>query len=199
LTAQFESPAVLDRLAGLVERVTFHNEQNGFCVLRLKVKGERELITLIGHAPAVSPGEYASASGNWVTDREHGRQIRAVFVKISPPTTLTGIERYLGSGMVKGIGPVYAGKLVNAFGMAVFDVIKQTPDRLREISGIGEVRAQKITSGWADQKVIRRIMVFLHANGVSTSRAVRIFRTYGQEAIDIVTENPYPPRHRRLW
>ncbi|WP_294261305.1 ATP-dependent RecD-like DNA helicase [Propionivibrio sp.] len=191
MTAQFESPAVLDRLAGLVERVTFHNEQNGFCVLRLKVKGERELITLIGHAPAVSPGEYASASGNWVTDREHGRQFRAVFLKISPPTTLTGIERYLGSGMVKGIGPVYAGKLINAFGMAVFDVIEQTPDRLREIPGIGEVRAQKITSGWADQKVIRRIMVFLHANGVSTSRAVRIFRTYGQEAIDIVTENPY--------
>jgi len=85
LTAQFESRAALDRLAGLVERVTFHNEQNGFCVLRLKVKGEHELITLIGHAPAVSPGEYASASGNWVTDREHGRQFRAVFVKISPP------------------------------------------------------------------------------------------------------------------
>ena len=98
------STADLDRLAGLVERVTFHNEQNGFCVLRLKVKAERELITLIGHAPIVSPGEYASASGHWVTDREHGRQFRAVFVKISPPTTLTGIERYLGSGMVKGVG-----------------------------------------------------------------------------------------------
>jgi len=175
----------------LVERVTFHNEQNGFCVLRLKVKGERELITLIGHAPAVSPGEYASASGNWVTDREHGRQFRAVFVKISPPTTLTGIERYLGSGMVKGIGPVYAGKLVQAFGMAVFDVIEQTPQRLREIPGIGEVRAKKITSGWTDQKIIRSIMVFLHANGVSTSRAVRIFRTYGQDAIKIVSDNPY--------
>jgi len=185
------SPVAFDRLAGLVERVTFHNEQNGFCVLRLKVKGERELITLIGHAPAVSPGEYASASGNWVTDREHGRQFRAVFVKISPPTTLTGIERYLGSGMVKGIGPVYAGKLVQAFGMAVFDVIEQTPQRLREIPGIGEVRAKKITSGWTDQKIIRSIMVFLHANGVSTSRAVRIFRTYGQDAIKIVSENPY--------
>jgi exodeoxyribonuclease V alpha subunit len=183
--------AELDRLAGLVERVTFHNEQNGFCVLRLKVKGERELITLIGHAPVVSPGEYASASGNWVTDREHGRQFRAVFVKIYPPTTLTGIERYLGSGMVKGIGPVYAGKLVKAFGAAVFDVIEQSPERLREIPGIGEVRARKITSGWADQKVIRSIMVFLHAHGVSTSRAVRIFKTYGQGAIEIVTENPY--------
>ncbi|WP_374681186.1 AAA family ATPase, partial [Accumulibacter sp.] len=183
--------AELDRLAGLVERVTFHNEQNGFCVLLLKVKGERELITLIGHAPVVSPGEYASASGNWVTDREHGRQFRAVFVKIYPPTTLTGIERYLGSGMVKGIGPVYAGKLVKAFGAAVFDVIEQSPERLREIPGIGEVRARKITSGWADQKVIRSIMVFLHAHGVSTSRAVRIFKTYGQGAIEIVQENPY--------
>ena len=185
------SIADLDRLAGLVERVTFHNEQNGFCVLRLKVKAERELITLIGHAPIVSPGEYASASGHWVTDREHGRQFRAVFVKISPPTTLTGIERYLGSGMVKGVGPVYAGKLVKSFGAAVFDVIEQSPERLREIPGIGEVRARKITSGWADQKVIRSIMVFLHAHGVSTSRAVRIFKTYGQGAIDIVRENPY--------
>ncbi len=181
----------LDRLAGLVERVTFHNEENGFCVLRLKVKGERELITLIGHTPAVSPGEYASASGNWVTDREHGRQFRAVFVKISPPTTLTGIERYLGSGMVKGIGPIYAGKLVGAFGVSVFDVIEQSPQRLREIPGIGEIRARKITSGWADQQIIRNIMVFLHANGVSTSRAVRIFKTYGPGAIDIVQENPY--------
>jgi len=186
-----DAPAEFDRLAGLVERVTFHNEQNGFCVLRLKVKGERELITLIGHAPVVSPGEYASASGNWVTDREHGRQFRAVFVKISPPTTLTGIERYLGSGMVKGIGPVYAGKLVKAFGAAVFDVIEQSPERLREIPGIGEVRARKITSGWADQKVIRSIMVFLHAHGVSTSRAVRIFKTYGPDAIEVVQENPY--------
>ncbi len=186
-----DPPAEFDHLAGLVERVTFHNEQNGYCVLRLKVKGERELITLVGHTPAVSPGEYASASGAWVTDREHGRQFKAVFVKISPPTTLTGIERYLGSGMVKGIGPVYAGKLVNAFGAAVFDIIEQSPERLREIAGIGEVRARKITSGWSDQKIIRGIMVFLHAHGVSTSRAVRIFKTYGQDAIEIVKENPY--------
>jgi exodeoxyribonuclease V alpha subunit len=183
--------AELDRLAGLVERVTYHNEQNGFCVLRLRVKGEREAVTLIGHAPVVSPGEYASAAGNWVIDREHGRQFRAVFVKISPPTTLAGIERYLGSGMVKGIGPVYAGKLVTAFGAAVFDVIEQSPERLREIPGIGEVRARRITSGWAEQKVIRNIMVFLHAHGVSTSRAVRIFRTYGSDAIDLVRQNPY--------
>jgi exodeoxyribonuclease V alpha subunit len=181
----------LDHLAGLVERVTFHNEENGFCVLRLKVKGERELITLIGHTPTVSPGEYASASGQWVADREHGRQFRAVFVKIAPPTTLAGIERYLGSGMVKGIGPVYAGKIVQAFGVDVFGVIEQSPERLREIPGIGEVRARKITSGWADQKVIREIMVFLHGHGVSTSRAVRIFKTYGPSAIEVVQANPY--------
>lgn len=181
----------LDRLEGLVERVTFHNADSGFCVLRLKVRGERELITLIGHTPTGAPGEYASASGAWVTDREHGRQFKAVFVRISPPTTLTGIERYLGSGMVKGIGPVYAGRLVKAFGAAVFDTIEQTPARLREVDGIGEIRAKKITSGWADQKVIREIMVFLHGNGVSTSRAVRIFKTYGQDAVAVVTDNPY--------
>ena len=190
MTATAPSPA-LDQMAGLVERVTFHNADSGFCVLRLKVRGERDLVTLIGHAPSITPGEYASASGTWVTDREHGRQFRAVFVKIAPPHTLSGIERYLGSGMVKGIGPVYASRLVEAFGTAVFDVIEQSPARLQEIDGIGKKRAKKITSGWADQKVIREIMVFLHAHGVSTSRAVRIFKTYGQDAIDVVRVNPY--------
>jgi exodeoxyribonuclease V alpha subunit len=129
-----------ERLDGLVERVTFHNADSGFCVLRLHVKGERELVTLVGFVPSVTPGEYASASGTWITDREHGRQFKAVFVKISPPTTLTGIERYLGSGMVKGIGPVYAARLVTAFGAAVFDTIERTPERLREFDGIGAVR-----------------------------------------------------------
>ena len=179
-----------DQLSGLVERVTFHNGDSGFCVLRLKVKGERELVTLIGHTPTVTPGEYASASGNWVTDREHGRQFRCVSLKIAPPNIIAGIERYLGSGMVKGIGPVYAARLVEAFRTAVFDVIEQTPERVREIAGIGAKRAKKITSGWADQKVIREIMVFLHAHGVSTARAARIFKTYGQDAIAVVRDNP---------
>ena len=185
------SKPAMDQLCGLVERVTFHNAESGFCVLRLKVKGERDLITMIGHSPTVTPGEYASASGGWITDREHGRQFRAMFVKIAPPNTLAGIERYLGSGMVKGIGPVYAGRLVKAFGTDVFDVIDLSPARLEEIDGIGKKRAQKITSSWADQRIIREIMVFLHAHGVSTSRAVRIFKTYGQDAIAVVRENPY--------
>ena len=190
MTEASERPG-LDLLDGLVERVTFHNADSGYCVLRLQVRGERDLITVVGHTPTVTPGEYASASGNWVTDREHGKQFRAVFLKIAPPNTLTGIERYLGSGMVKGIGPVYAGRLVEAFGSGVFEVIEHTPARLQEVGGIGKKRANKITSGWADQKVIREIMVFLHAHGVSTSRAVRIFRTYGQEAISVVRDNPY--------
>jgi exodeoxyribonuclease V alpha subunit len=160
-------------------------------VLRLQVKGQEDLVTLVGHAPAVTPGEYASATGRWITDREHGRQFKAVVVKVAPPTTLTGIERYLGSGMVKGIGPVYAERLVAAFGAAVFDTIEQTPEKLRTIPGIGAVRARKITSGWSDQKIIREIMVFLHSHGVSTARSVRIFKTYGAQALDVVRQNPY--------
>lgn len=133
----------LDHLEGLVERVTFHSANSGFCVLRLKVKGERELVTLVGHTSTVTPGEYASASGSWVTDREHGKRFKPLFMKISPPNTLTCIQRHLGSGMVKGIGPVYAGRLVKAFGAEVFDTIEQTAERLRKVEGIGEIRAQK--------------------------------------------------------
>ncbi len=186
-----QSQTPMDHLGGLVERVTFHNEQNGFCVLRLKVKGERELVTLVGHTPSVTPGEYASASGIWISDREYGRQFKASFLKIFPPNTLIGIERYLGSGMVKGIGPVYASRLVKAFGEKVFEVIEKEPKKLFEVEGIGPKRQKKIVSGWAAQKVIREIMVFLHGNGVSTSKAVRIYKTYGENSVEMVKENPY--------
>jgi exodeoxyribonuclease V alpha subunit len=106
------------------------------------------------------------------------------------PTTIEGIEKYLGSGMIRGIGPVYARALIGAFGEAVFDLIEQEPARLREVTGIGAKRAARIVAGWAEQKTIREIMLFLHANGVGTSRAVRIFKTYGQQAIAVITENP---------
>jgi exodeoxyribonuclease V alpha subunit len=118
-------------------------------------------------------------------------QFKAAFLRAAPPTTLEGIERYLGSGLIKGIGPVYAGKLVGAFGEAVFDVIEQEPGRLREVTGIGPRRAERIVAGWADQRVIREIMLFLHSHGVGTSRAVRIFKTYGADAIRLISENPY--------
>jgi exodeoxyribonuclease V alpha subunit len=180
-----------EALAGLVERVTFHNAENGFCVLRVKVRGQRDLVTVVGHAAMISAGEFVQMSGRWFNDHTHGFQFKAEFLKASPPTTVEGIERYLGSGMIRGIGPVYAKKLVKAFGEAVFDLIEQEPGRLREVTGIGPKRAERIVAGWADQKVIREIMLFLHSNGVGTSRAVRIFKTYGQDAIPLISENPY--------
>jgi exodeoxyribonuclease V alpha subunit len=178
-------------LAGLVDRVTFHNSENGFCVLRVKARGQRDPITLVGHAAMISAGEFVQASGSWINDRTHGVQFRASFLKATAPTTVEGIEKYLGSGMIRGIGPVYAKKLVRAFGEIVFDVIEQEPGRLREVTGIGPKRATRIIAGWAEQKVIREIMLFLHSNGVGTSRAVRIYKTYGADAIQLISENPY--------
>jgi exodeoxyribonuclease V alpha subunit len=178
-------------LAGLVDRVTFHNPENGFCVLRVKARGQRDLITVLGHAAMISAGEFVQVSGTWINDRTHGVQFRASFLKATAPTTVEGIEKYLASGMIRGIGPVYAKKLVRAFGEAVFDVIEQEPPRLRDVTGIGPKRAARIIAGWAEQKVIREIMLFLHSNGVSTSRAVRIYKTYGADAVQLISENPY--------
>lgn len=178
-------------LAGLVERVTYHNAENGFCVLRIKARGHRDLVTVVGHAAAISPGEWLTALGEWVNDRTHGQQYRAKFLRTSQPTSIEGIETYLGSGMIRGIGPAYAKKLVRAFGERVFDTIEAEPERLREVDGIGPVRAARITAAWAEQKIVREIMVFLHSHGVGTARAVRIFKTYGADAIQVMSENPY--------
>src|SRR6516225_2325802 len=178
-------------LAGLVDRVTFHNAENGFCVLRVKARGQRDLITLGGHAATISAGEFVQASGSWINDRTHGVQFKVSFLKATAPTTVEGIEKYLGSGMISGIGPVYAKKLVRAFGETVFDVIEQESGRLREVTGTGPKRAERIIAGWGEQRVIREIMLFLHSNGVGTSRAVRIYKTYGVDAIRLISENPY--------
>jgi exodeoxyribonuclease V alpha subunit len=188
--AQLE-PSTQEVLAGLVERVTFHNAENGFCVLRIKARGHRELITVIGHAAVIAAGEWVTASGEWVNDRTHGQQFKSRFMRTSAPTSIDGVEKYLGSGMIRGIGPVYARKMVRAFGEKVFDVIEAEPDRLREVTGIGPVRAKRITGAWAEQKIVREIMVFLHSHGVGTARAVRIFKTYGADAVQVMTENPY--------
>ena len=191
-----ESPSS-DRevLAGAVERVTFHSEESGFCVLRIKTRGRRELVTVVGHAASVSAGEWITASGEWVNDRTYGQQFRSRFLKASAPTSTEGIERYLGSGMIRGIGPIYAKKLVRAFGEQVFDVIEAQPERLREVDGIGPVRAERITAAWAEQKAVREIMMFLHGHGVGTARAVRIFKTYGADAVQVMSENPYRLAH----
>src|SRR4051794_27036071 len=178
-------------LAGLVERVTFHNSDNGFCVLRAKARGHRDLVTVVGHAAIIAAGEWITASGEWVNDHTHGQQFKARFLRSSAPTSTDGIEKYLASGMIRGIGPGYARKLVKAFGEKVFDVIEAEPGRLREVSGIGPMRAERIASAWAEQKIVREIMVFLHSHGVGTARAVRIFKTYGADALQVMSENPY--------
>jgi exodeoxyribonuclease V alpha subunit len=180
-----------ERLSGSVERVTFHSEESGFCILRTKVKGRRDLVTVVGSAASVTPGEYVECIGSWQNDRTYGLQFKTTQLTVVSPSTLEGIEKYLGSGMVKGIGPHFAKALVYAFREEVFAVIEEEPQRMLELPGIGKKRMEKVTSAWADQKVIREIMVFLQSNGLGTGRAVRIFKTYGNESIIKVTENPY--------
>jgi hypothetical protein len=175
-------------LAGLVELITFHNQENGFCVLRVKVRGQRDLITVVGHAASIAAGEWVQMTGGWNNERTHGLQFKADFLKASPPTTLEGIERYLGSGMIRGIGSRYARRLVAAFGEKVLDLIEQQPDRLQEVPGIGP---KQIIAGWAQQKVVREIMLFLHANASARRGAVRIYKTYGIDAVQVISANPY--------
>nr|VFK29490.1 MAG: exodeoxyribonuclease V alpha subunit [Candidatus Kentron sp. MB]VFK74801.1 MAG: exodeoxyribonuclease V alpha subunit [Candidatus Kentron sp. MB] len=180
-----------ERLSGAVARITFHNPENGFCVLRVTVQGKTEPVTVIGVAAAVTVGEYVECQGQWVNDPTHGRQFRAVYLQVVPPGTREGIERYLGSGMVRGIGPHFAAKLVQAFGEQVFQVIEQEPERLGEIPGLGPRRKAQIIAAWAGQRTIQDIMVFLRSHGLGAARAVRIFKTYGNDAIARVRENPY--------
>ena len=183
--------AMAEEVSGLIERVTFHNDENGFCVLRVKVRGHRDEVTVLGSLPSVTAGEWLEAEGWWVRDKEHGLQFKAKLMKTVPPTTVEGIERYLSSGLVKGIGPVLAKKLVGRFGAEVLGVIENRVAELQSVDGIGPKRRQRIEQAWQEAKQIREIMLFLHSHGVSTSRAVRIFKTYGEQAIEKVRSNPY--------
>ena len=180
---------------GTIERVTFHNAENGFSVLQIKVRGHRDLVTVVGYVAAAIGGEFVEASGRWVIDKQHGQQFRADSMRTTHPSTPEGMEKYLGSGLIKGIGPVFAGKLVQAFGEQVFEVIADRPDRLLEVPGIGPTRQKRITGSWHEQRVVREIMVFLQGHGVGTARAVRIHRTYGDDAIGAVKQNPYRLAH----
>jgi len=185
-----EQPAV-ERLDGSVERVTFHSEASGFSVLRVRVRGRRDDVVVVGPAAGVTPGEQIEAFGAWTNDKTYGQQFKATVIQTSQPTTAKGIERYLGSGLVKGIGPHFAKVLVQSFGTKVFEVIDKRPDQLRQIPGIGEKRVERIVSAWSEQKVVREIFVFLQGHGLGTARAYRIYKTYGAEAITKVSENPY--------
>ena len=182
---------VKEYLSGNIERITYHNAENGFCVLRVKVRNFKDLVTVTGNVPAVSVGEYIKCSGIWHNDRNHGKQFKADFLKALPPDTLEGIEKYLGSGLIKGIGVHFAKKLVSAFGYEVFDVIEHKPELLSTLDGIGKIRANSICNNWKDRKIVREIMIFLQSHGVGTTRATRIFKTYGEDAIAVVSEDPY--------
>ena len=178
-------------LAGNVERITYHNQDNGFVVLRVKVKKRKDLVSVTGTIPSISVGEDIKAQGFWHNHREYGLGFKAEFIRSIPPSTLEGLEKYLGSGLIKGIGAYLAGNLVKSFGENVFDVIENSPDKLLRVDGIGHKRVDYITKNWAEQKIVREIMVFLQSNGIGTSRATKIYKTYGEDAIKLVSQNPY--------
>jgi len=180
-----------ESLSGTIERITFHNEENGFVVLRVRVKGRRELVTVVGNLPNPLAGEYIEARGTWTNERERGPQFKADELRTTPPHTAEGIAKYLASGLVKGIGPSLARKIVAAFGERTLAVIDESPAFLQEIRGIGPMRIQRIREGWRQQKAVRSILIFLHSHCIGTDRAVRIYKTYGDKAIELVQSNPY--------
>ncbi|MGI9239974.1 MAG: SF1B family DNA helicase RecD2, partial [Verrucomicrobiales bacterium] len=179
------------KLDGVVERVTFHNEENGYCVLRVSVRGVADNVTVIGHVPSANPGEEIAARGEWVNNADFGRQFKAAEIATSAPNSLAGIERYLGSNLIEGVGPVYAKKLVAKFGAGIFDIIDKQSARLEEVPGVGKKRRLEIKASWERQKSVRGIMVFLHEHGISTARAVRIYKTYGEDSLEVLQKNPY--------
>lgn len=180
-----------NRLDGQVERIVFRNEENGYTVLRTKVRGHKDLVTVVGTASSINPGEWLAADGEWITDSSYGPQFKAESMRVSQPDTLEGIKKFLGSGMIRGIGKEYAERLVEAFGRDVFNVIEKSSGKLLKVEGIGPGRRASIRAAWAEQKGIREIMSFLFSHGVSTARAFRIHKTYGERAIERIQRDPY--------
>jgi exodeoxyribonuclease V alpha subunit len=181
----------LSKLRGQIERITFSNEENGFTIAKLKVQGEKELVTIVGSFPGINPGEILELLGEWSNHPKFGTQFKAVKFKSVMPATAVGIEKYLGSGLIKGIGPVMAGRLVKHFRENTLEIIDTNPERLEEVEGIGKKRVQMIRNAWDAQKEIREVMVFLQGHGVSSTYAVKIYKQYGQNSIKVVQENPY--------
>ena len=178
-------------IQGQIERITFHNEENGFSILRLKVSGYRELVTAVGNFVAPTPGQVIRATGEWRNHPHYGEQFAINHYTTLVPATVTGIEKYLGSGLIKGIGPVMAKRIVKLFGKDTLEIIEESIDRLAEVEGIGDKRVNMIRKAWADQKAIREVMVFLQGHGVSATYATKIFKHYGDNSIEVVKENPY--------
>ena len=176
---------------GVVERIVYENPDNGFLVARMRVEGQHELLTFVGALMAISPGETIQIAGDWVDDHKFGKQIRVTEYKTILPNSLIGIEKYLGSGLIHGIGPAYAERLIKAFGIETLKVIDEHPERLRKVEGIGPKRAKQIREAWEEQKNIQSIMVFLQGHGIGTNQAVKIYKKYGDGAVAVLRENPY--------
>jgi exodeoxyribonuclease V alpha subunit len=178
-------------LEGVLERVVFFNEENGFTVARLQVAKRRDLVAIVGVLPSPMPGETLRLKGEWVVDSKFGEQFRVQSCLSVLPATLTGIEKYLGSGLVKGIGPIMAKRIVAKFGLETLDIIEDSNEKLLEVDGIGHIRVERIARAWQEQKEIREVMIFLQGEGVSSTYAVKIYKAYGDKSISVVRENPY--------
>ena len=179
------------RLDGQIERLVFRNEENGYAVMRVKVRGHKDLVTVVGTVSSANPGEWLAADGEWITDTHYGSQFKAESMRVSQPDTIEGIKKFLSSGMIRGIGKEYADRLVKTFGRDVFDVIENSSAKLQKVEGIGPGRRAAIRAAWEEQKGIREIMSFLFSHGVSTARAFRIHKTYGERAIELIQRDPY--------
>src|SRR6188472_86634 len=179
-----------ETLNGFIERVTYHNPENGFAVLRVKVKGRDDLVTMVGSTTSVTAGEHVEASGRWVIDREHGQQFKADELKTMHPVSAEGIEKFLASAAIRSIGPKLAAKIVSLYKERTLEIFEQAPDFLLHIHGIGQGRLHRIRQSWEEQKEVRKIILFLTEHGITSGRAIRIYRTYGHESIAKIKQNP---------
>jgi exodeoxyribonuclease V alpha subunit len=181
----------LIELEGQIETITYTNQETGYTVIKLIIAGYRDPVTVVGNMVAPNPGEILSVKGSWANHPKFGRQFKADSYRIKNPASVDGIRKYLGSGLIKGIGPVMAGKIVNVFGQKTLEVIDSRIESLQEIDGIGPKRVEMIREAWSDQKNIRDVMIFLHAHGAGAGFAARIFKQYGHNSIAVVSGNPY--------
>lgn len=181
----------MDHLRCVVERITYQNADNGYTVLKCAVKSAQDLVTVVGIMPETHVGSVLALEGFWKVDAKYGRQFSVEKFEETLPATVYGIEKYLGSGLIKGVGPKFARRIVEKFGKDTLDVIEENPEALIEVEGIGRVRVERIKKSWEEQKEIKNIMLFLQGHEVSTSHATKIFKTYGSDSISVVQENPY--------
>jgi exodeoxyribonuclease V alpha subunit len=181
----------MEYLNGVVERITYYNEDSGYTVIKLRSRGYYDLVTAVGNMAAVNVGAIVSLRGMWKVDSKYGKQFIVDSYEEKLPASVAGIEKYLGSGLIKGIGPVNAKRIVKVFGKDTIDIIEEEPDRLMEVPGIGPKRIEMIKKAWEEQREVKNIMLFLQSHGVSTSHGAKIYKTYGNESLNVVKENPY--------